>query len=353
MDRRPMSLAIAQRLQRASRALGTVDPIPAVGGLLERTFPLPEGDRRYAANALTPGAAPFEPSFSELQPGVLRFTVEPLAPDASGRDRRDEGTREMRRLVGDQYGRDALKWFDGRSEAWRGLGSNGRLTYGAFFGSAYDRDGLYSSKIYYETSPHLVDSLPRELLGLTHLALDLLPPLHPLFTTIACQRHQGGQRLTFLHRTPLKLAELRPLLAELRLEHQLPGIMQIVGLALGGRFELPPNSALLALGLTPDGPEFELYVLMGMIPDVPPNFLDLLTLGLSERPRELAAMIEWLRAFTPESGDWPGRFSIMSVRTTPVSAPRVSLYLRPIEFEIPGTSPNDGAGEDALALARA
>lgn len=353
MNRGPMSLAIARRLQQAAQALGTVSPLPAVGGLIERTFPLPEGDRRYAENALAPGAAPFEPSYSELQPGVLRFTVAPLAPDASGVDRRDEATREMRRLVGDQYGRDALRWFDGRSEAWRGLGPVGRMNYGAFFGTAYDRDGLYSSKIYYETLPGQLGSLPRELLDLSNLATEMLPRLHPLFTAIACQRHQGGQRLTFLHRTPLKLSELRPLLSEIQLEHQLPGIMQIIGLALGGRFELPENAALISIGVTPEGPEFEIYVLLGMIPDVPPNFLDLLTLGLAERPRELAALIEWLRAYTPESGEWPGRFSIISVRATPQSPPRVSLYLRPIEFEIPGVPPNVSIGGDMPALAEA
>src|SRR5215469_1121165 len=116
MDRRPMSHAIARRLVRASQALGAVNPLPAVKPLLDRTFTLPEGDRRYAENALTPGAAPFEPSFSELQPNVLRFTVEPLPPGASGMDRRDEATREMRRLVRDLFGREALGWFDRRSE---------------------------------------------------------------------------------------------------------------------------------------------------------------------------------------------------------------------------------------------
>ena len=65
----------------------------------------------------------------------------------------------------------------------------------------------------------------------------------------------------------------------------------------------------------PTGPEFELYVMLGMIPDVPPNFLQLLTLGLSERPRELLALERWMAAFTPEDDVWPGRFSILSVRT--------------------------------------
>ena len=36
-------------------------PVSTMNGLIDRTFTLPQGDPRYAANALTPGAAPFEP----------------------------------------------------------------------------------------------------------------------------------------------------------------------------------------------------------------------------------------------------------------------------------------------------
>jgi len=121
---------------------------------------------------------------------------------------------------------------------------------------------------------------------------------------------------------------------ELGLGSQLPGVMQTFGLALGGRFELPDRSVLMAIGEGRDGPEVEVYALLGNIPDVPPNFLDLLAMGLSERPRELQAMLRWLNAFTPESEDWPGNFSVLSVRVTPRSAARVSLYLRPVEFEM-------------------
>ena len=92
---------------------------------------------------------------------------------------------------------------------------------------------------------------------------------------------------------------------------------------------------LIALEQGERAPQFELYVLLGMIPDLPRNFLDLLAMGLSERPRELNAMIRWLGAFTPESTDWPGNFSVLSVKTSPDSPARVSLYLRPVEFEIP------------------
>jgi hypothetical protein len=83
-----------------------------------------------------------------------------------------------------------------------------------------------------------------------------------------------------------------------------------------------------------------------MIPDLPPTFVDLLGLALAERPREWHALERWLSAFTPDSGEWPGHFSVMSVRVTRSSPARVSLYLRPIEFELRQA----GAGDLAPAV---
>ena len=341
---KPLSVSVAQRLSKAARSLNTADPTPVIRPLLDKTFFLPAGDPRYANNSLTPGAAPLEPSFSEVEPRVLRFTVEPLGPSAGPIDRRDEATREMRRLVRDFFGRDALRWFDESSEEWRETGSGSRLQYGAFFGNSYDQDGLYSSKVFYETLPGQLDTLRRPLAHVVTTALLAMPNLVPLFTSITCRRELGSQRITFLHRGALRLADLGPLLDQLGLSNQLSGIMQTFGLALGGRFELPDKSVLIALEQGHHGPELELYVLLGMIPDLPRNFLDLLAMGLSERPRELDAMLRWLAAFTPESGDWPGNFSVLSVKTSPEGSPRVSLYLRPVEFEIPR-----GVGEEMAA----
>ncbi len=334
MNTKPMSEVVAVRLQSAAQKMGTASPLPYVKPLLDRTFYLPQGDAKYAANTLTPGAAPLEPSFSEQEPNVLRFNLEPLGPEASPVSRRDEATREMRRLIGTMFGGDALRWFDQRSEEWRGIGPRGRLHYGAFFGTAYDRDGLHSSKVYYEMNPNQMEALPGMLSNVVRVAMQSMPSLIPLFTSIACRRENGNQRLTFLYRGVLRLSDLAPLLESLGMAQQLPSMMQLFGVALGGRFELPEQSVLLALGNTAEGPELELYVLLGMIPDLPPTFLDLLTLGLSERPRELQALSRWLHAFTPETQEWPGNFSIMSVRVTPHTPAKVSLYLRPIEFEI-------------------
>jgi hypothetical protein len=340
---------VFERLRRAAAKLGTPAPVE-LQGLINRTFTLPQGDPRYAANALTPGAAPLEPSYSELEPGKLRFNVQPLEPGASGVDRRDEATREMRHLVSTFFGREALRWFDERSEPWRGFGSGSNLDYGAFFGTSYDRNGLYTSKVYYENGPGQIEALPMSLFGLASIALSVMPQLRPLFTTIAAQRDMGTQRLTFAHLQPLRIADLQPLLEAIGLGHRMPGILQILGLALGGRFDLPARATLIGIGQAPDGPEIEIYVLLSMIPDVPSNFLGLLTLGLSERPRELTALERWMAAFTPDDNVWPGRFSILSVRTSPTVPPRVSLYLRPAEFEV---SPEalKGAGQQAQPVA--
>ena len=339
----PLSDRVGKRLMAAAHSLGTADPVSPLQGLIRRTFSLPDGDSRYGNNALTPMAAPFEPSFSELQPGMLRFTIEPLGPGATGVDRRDEATREMRRLVGSNFGREALHWFDERSEAWRGFGSGGGLGYGAFFGANFDRDGLAGSKVYYETKGEQIDALPTGLFNIVRAVTMLMPTLRPLFTTIATARYAGGQRLTFVAPDALRISDFQPVLDALGLGERMAGIMQILGLCLGGRFDLPANSCLVAFGQTDSGPEFEIYVMLGMIPDLPANFLSLLSLGLNERPRELLALERWMDAFTPEDEVWPGRFSILSIHTSRISAPRVSLYLRPAEFEVPFQSLQRGS----------
>lgn len=329
---------VRQRLHHAATALRASDPLPFVGDLIDRTFELPAGDERYAFNTLTPGAAPFEPSFSEREPDTLRFTMEPLGPGNSPTTKRDEATREMRKLTGAFFGRDALRWFDRASEDFRGMGTGGDLEYGAWFGSSYDRDGLTSSKVYYELSPNAMRGLQPEVAKLAHVATGSIPGLLPAFATIRCGHHQASERVTFVPVHGLALKDLGPLMKRLGLAHQLPALMRTVGLVLGGRFHLPPNSCLLALAPTPSGPELKLEIMLGAIPDLPLNFLDLVVMGMSERPRHLQALGKWMRAFTPDQAEWPGNFSVLSVKTTPRAAARMSLYLRPVEMEVPRAS---------------
>src|SRR5690242_19166496 len=230
MSAERMSEVVSSRLATAAEKLGTANPLHFVGPLLQRTFPYPADSDAYAENVLMPGAAPCEPSFCEREPNVLRFTILPLAPESNPISRRNEATREMRRLVGPVFGNNALRWFDQRSEEWRTTGSGGSLDYGAFFGSAYDSDGLYASKIYYEMGPNNLEALPPALKQLVRIALEQMPNLTPVFTTISCGRARGGQRVTLHHRGRLRLSELGPLLAKLGVGHQLAGIMQVIGI---------------------------------------------------------------------------------------------------------------------------
>ncbi|UXY14507.1 hypothetical protein N8I74_14440 [Chitiniphilus purpureus] len=332
--KRPMADYVKHSLVQASSRLGVKSPLAYVNGLIDRSFSLPEDDLSYADNALTPGAVPFEPSFSETEPNALRFTIEPLGPNAPPVARRDEATREMRRLIAPCFGNHALRWFDQRSEEWRGMNGLGWMSYGAWFGSAFDEDGLYAAKIYYELTPSQINALAPELARLTQLVMGEMPSLFPIFTSIGCKRELGSQRVTFMHRGPLTVSALGPLMNRLGIGHQLPSLMRVVGVALGGRFELPHGGVLLGLRQGQDGVELKLEILLAALPDLPSRFLDLLRLGLAERPRQLAAMERWLTAFGMGDLNEPGHFSVLSVRVTPKAQARISLYVRPIEFEM-------------------
>jgi len=333
----PMAEHVVRSLKSASRALGVHDPLPYLDGLIQRSFAAPDTDVRYAYNRLAPGAVPYEPSFSESEPRALRFTIEPLGPDASPLARRDEATREMRRLVAPIFGRDALRWFDTRSEAWRGFSGMGWMNYGAWFGSAFDEDGLYAAKIYYELAPQQIEALAPSLARITREAMEIMPGLAPIFTSIGCKRDTGSQRVTFMHRGAMSLGSLGPLMNHFGIGHQLPSLMRTVGVALGGRFELPQGAVLIGLRETQSGVELKLEVLLAALPDLPSRFLDLLRLGLAERPRQLGALERWLGAFGVEEAQEGGNFSVLSVRVTPKSSARISLYVRPIEFELRDT----------------
>jgi hypothetical protein len=334
MAEMPLSTLVKERVDTAARVIGTASPLRYVAGMLDRSFPLPPGDPRYADNALVQDAAPLLPRFDAAEPDVLRFTIEPLGPEAPPIDRRHEATRELRRLAGSLWGNGALRFVDEASEPFRGTGSFSQLNYGAWFTSAYDDEGLRTSTVIYELGPRQLEALPPRLAAIVRAATETIPTLVPVYTSVTAARDAGAQRITFMHRGPLRLRDLEPLLSRLGLAHQLPGVMQIVGLTLGGRFELPDRTVLIAIGDTAEGPELRIDVLLGNVPDVPTSFLDLVALGLSEKPRELRALARFLRAFTPEAADGPGDLSVMTIRTTPVSPPKVALYLRPLEFEV-------------------
>jgi hypothetical protein len=320
-----------RRLTIASRRLGTANPAEIIGGLLDRSFDLPVGDPRYGRNELTPGHMPLEHSFSEMAGNALRLDLEPLGPLATPHARQQEAGREMRRVVQSNFGNAALKWFDERSEPWRGSQLDGRARFGAWYGLGVDPAGVQESKVYYELRPGDLDSLPANLLHATRVAMSVLPGLVPIFTSLACGRRRGAQRLYFYHRGDLRLLDLEPLLHRLGIGGQLPGLLAAAGVVLGGRFVLPEGSTILGLRDTEKGIEMKLDVMIGGMPDPPPQMYSLFNMALNERPQSQKQLRNWVSAMTPDD-EWergPGNISVVSFRVQPQSSTRCSLYIRP------------------------
>lgn len=328
----PASEVARQRLSLAARRLGTKDPVPAIGGLLDRSFELPLDDPRYGNNQLTPGYFPLEHSFSEVAPDALRLDLEPLGPQASAHARAQEASREVRRLVHEAYGDPALRWFDQRSEPWRGSMLHGDARFGAWFGMGVDSAGLQEAKVYYELPPNNLEGLPPNLQYAARIATEALPGLVPVFTSIACRRRSGAQRLYFFHRGDLRLLDLEPLLNRLGVGHQLPGLLAAIGVVLGGRFVLPEGSVILGLRDTQKGLEMKLDVLVAGMPDPPHQMYQLLNMVLGERPQSQAGLRRWALAMTPDDQPGPGRISVVSFRVQPDIGARCSIYLRPAGY---------------------
>jgi hypothetical protein len=344
MQQSPASAVTRRRLSIASRRLGTKNPVDAIGGLLDRSFSLPLGDPRYENNVLTPGHFPLEHSFSELASNALRLDMEPLGPGASPHARQQEASREVRRLVGTGFGREALRWFDERSEKWRTSVAHGDARFGAWLGLGMDPWGLQEAKAYYELRPDDLDGLPPNLQHAARVAMGALPGLVPIFTSIACGRQRGAQRLYFFHQGDLRLLDLEPLLHSLGIGRQLPNLLAAAGVILGGRFVLPEGSVIVGLRDTQKGMELKLDVLIGAMPDPPPQMYDLINMVLAERPLAQTQLRRWAQAMTPDDLDGPGGISVVSFRVQPQLPTRCSIYLRPAGYSQNGRSqPGPGA----------
>lgn len=338
-----------RRLSIAARRLGTHDPGDSIGGLIDRSFELPIGDPRYGNNTLIPGAMPLEHSFSESAAGSLRLDLEPLGPLAAPMSRRNEASREMRRLTSMYYGRDALRWFDQRSEPFRGTHIPGNARFGAWFGAAYDDNGLQEAKVYYELAEGQTDDLPPNLRHASEVAMSCLPGLTPIFVSIAASRAQGAERVYFFHRGDLRLLDLEPLMNRLGVGHQLPSLLTAVGLVLGGRFVLPDGSVILGLRDTSRGMEMKLDLLLPGIPDPPREIGKLIHMHMAQRPESQRAFRQWLQAMTPDAYGGPGNVSVVSARVSPQVGSRLTIYFKPVGYDQAPKHERPGRASDPYA----
>jgi hypothetical protein len=325
---------VGKTLSHAAHRLGTANPMRLIGGAVQDAFSMSVGDDRYRHNSLSPGVPALEASFNETEPYGLRFTMEPLDPGASAAMKRAEASRQVRRWILPMFGRDALYWFDRVSEDFRGTSGGGGLRFGGWFGGSLDRDGLYNSRAYYELNNQQLAELPQPLKQYIETARGYFPRLQPLFATISVRQRSGREWATFRVMGALQVEALRPMLSGLGLEAKMAQLTRLFGLALGGAFEAPDGGVLIGITAGPDGPELTVDLLLAAIPEIPDSFVELLRLGLAERPRHLRALDTWIDAFTPQGAQTPGDFSVLSIHLKNSAPAQVSLHLRPMGFEI-------------------
>lgn len=326
-------------LGQAAQRLNTTSPasIPDVSAVLDASLYLPVGDPGYRSERPL-----LQPRFNETAADNLSFVLDAGGPGATPTDRVESVTQAMSRIVGNNFGPQALRWFRKHSEP-AVEGAPHSANWGAWFGTGLDRNGVMEAQATYEWGPSLVDALPATLYRLARIALESLPGLRPAFSAIRCGRTSGSQQVTLEIDQALPLAHLEPLMKNLGLGHQHASLMSAAALVLGARFTLPPNTAMLTLQPLREGVELRLDVFLDALPDPPPQLHSLLRLQMAERPRSLRALDRWLTALTPAGYPGPGNVSMLSIWVRPDTSARVALYLRPAVLEERHSTPPNGA----------
>src|SRR5258706_1515665 len=154
-------------LSLAARNLGAANPLEDVSEVLEQSlaFPLHE---RYPHD-------PLAPNFTETAPENLSFMVGAGGRNVTPSDRIKSSTQAMSKIVSKNFGPQALRWFEDRVDGMKSGGYQRSASYGASFGSSFDRNGATESLVQYELGPMLMDSLPAPLFRIARTPLGSLP----------------------------------------------------------------------------------------------------------------------------------------------------------------------------------
>jgi len=327
-------------LYQAARNLGSANPLEDVGHVLDQSLAFPLGERYHSSD-------PLRPSFSETTPENLSFTISADGKNVTPSDRIESATQAMSDIVRNRFGTPALRWLDDKVDGMKSGGYQRSASYGAQFGSSFDRNGVTESFVQYEWGPLLMDSLPGPLFRIARVALETLPGLRPSLSTVRCGRSSGSQQITFDVERALPLANLQPLMERLGLGHRHGGLMSAAAFILGARFTLPPDTATLTLRPTRVGVELRLDVNLDALPDPPAQLMALMRLQMTERPKSIQGLDRWLMALTPDGYPGPGTVSVLSVWVRPDLPARVALYLRPAAFGNPPQEPTQSPVQSA------
>jgi hypothetical protein len=323
MMRAPTAAQTAKYLlDSASQQLGAVSParVRELSRVLDDSLPYPVGDPAYGQSRM------LETDFNETAADSLGFVVDPGGPRASSRDRVQIATQVMAELVGRHMGPQAQHWFESRAEPQASVRPFGS---GAALGSALDHDGVRESYVTYEWGPELMDTLPATIYRVARTAMQTLPGLRPVFSTIRCGRSSGSQQVTFELDRATPLAAFQPMMEALGLGGQHASLMTTAAFLMGARFTLPPDTARVTLRPSRAGIELRLDINLDALPDPPERLLPLLKMQMTERPAGSRGLDRWLMALTPEGFPGPGTVSTLTVWVRPNMPARVGLFLRP------------------------
>jgi hypothetical protein len=339
MPSRPtLAVRAKQLLTQAAGRLGTVSPLEDVGPVIDQSLGVGL-DEAY-------DETPLSANFSEQSPDQLNFVMRATGPGVTPADRIGSASSALSRIVAQRFGAPAERWVRNRLEPVVSLDNGRSASWGAAFGSAYDRNGLAESYMHCEWGPTLMDALPAPLYRVARLALESMPGLRPAISTVRCGRTAGSQQVSFEVERPLPLANLQPLMDQLGLAHRHAGLMSAVAFILGARFVLPPEAAMITLRPMRVGVEMRLDVNLDAIPDLPAQLMALMRMQMTERPTHVQGLDRWLMALTPDGYPGPGTVSVLSVWVRPDLPARIALYLRPASL---GPAPDVRAPAPPLA----
>jgi hypothetical protein len=326
MDSEPVSRPLLDRLRDVAGRLGAADPAADLAEAIDRGFDRPAEDPCYLANALQPGALPFEWSFSELASGSLRVDFEPAGPHAAAVDRQGEATRLVRTMVGRRGTRADLVGFDRACERGRAHAPP-RLRFGAFLGACIGAGGLREAKLYHEAGRWRPEAMRPRLRDAVGLACAAIGGLSPLLYSVSWTRGRVAERAYMVCRDDLRLLDLSGCLEELGLGHRAPDLILTACTLAGGRFVLPAGTTVLSLRELPEGLGVKLELVADPVAAGQDAIRHDVRTLLRQRPDSLRACDRWLEAVAPAGGR-RAPISVASVQVTPASSARLSVYAR-------------------------
>jgi hypothetical protein len=315
-------------LKRAAIRFG----LPRMGEIIEGTLhdvlPLPLNDPRYRENALVPDGPPLEVSFSEADPGSLRFDFEPCVLETSPKGRLEKASNAALQWVKAWFDPAVVRDYEQALKALQEHPLKRKRIYGAFLGAVFDKRGPVEAKIYCELSSQIPKIFPPRIVAAGTIALSGVRGLTPHFVSLACCRQGCIPRLYFLCREELPFVELGKVLAPVGLDDHLPQVIFLSMIITGNRVAFPASSVVLSFRERADEIDCKVEILVRGLHYCRETIEGNLRSILSERPETRIAVSEWARSLG-ETEPFFGGLNSVGFRVSKTKPVQLGLYMSP------------------------